>query len=436
MTGGQSSIPPDPAIDPIVLAGIGSTPLIADPSSWINRRVETVELLASEETRRRVSIDFTLDPAQQDALTITDGVVVPISVLTKEPRRNFDLRDESGKSVPVLGKAQNADLAHFAVLSAVWDALPTVPSDDLLQSLAADLEQIVASPASTAEDALSFFIGSAERGDPTRKAIMNDATCATLLSTLWQHYVLYAVLAPGGPNRRVLKYSYGEAFEFERVRARLRDRVRPRELRRRALRPDRLAFAVECPGAWRARSFHLEVAIPEELRCEQAYLVDATCADAKPLGQPDLNADRVSLYAPEALEAETALEARVRIATERPGRVSHAAATSFLVSALLWLGVVSGLDAENKGAAVSILLAGAAFFSGVTAGRGEHKLVKILFFAQARWLGVVTLAALTASGTLAMEYPCASPVQVWALCAAGATVALIRLGWTALRAPK
>ena len=100
---------------PPIAAGVACTSLIADPARWINRRVETIELLSREETRRRVSIDFTLTKEQLAALDIGDGVAVPIAVLTKEPRRNFDLRDEAGRAVPVLGRDQNGDLAHIAL---------------------------------------------------------------------------------------------------------------------------------------------------------------------------------------------------------------------------------------------------------------------------------------------------------------------------------
>ena len=77
-----------------ITAGIAAAELIADPARWTNRRVETIELLSQEETRRRVSIDFTLSKAKAQErrfFASEDGVVVPISVLTKEARRNLDL---------------------------------------------------------------------------------------------------------------------------------------------------------------------------------------------------------------------------------------------------------------------------------------------------------------------------------------------------------
>src|SRR4051812_41136352 len=51
-------------VAPEVVAGIACVPLLANPATWINRRVETIEMLSHEETRRRVSIDFSLSSEQ------------------------------------------------------------------------------------------------------------------------------------------------------------------------------------------------------------------------------------------------------------------------------------------------------------------------------------------------------------------------------------
>lgn len=85
------------SVDPAFLhAGMAAIPLVTDPKRWINRRVETIEVLSHEQTRRQVSVDFTLSSDQRDALTTGEGVLVPISALAKRRRRNFDLRDEAG----------------------------------------------------------------------------------------------------------------------------------------------------------------------------------------------------------------------------------------------------------------------------------------------------------------------------------------------------
>ncbi|MBF6621478.1 MAG: hypothetical protein ITG02_14765 [Patulibacter sp.] len=206
-----------------------------------------------------------------------------------------------------------------------------------------------------------------------------------------------------------------------------------RDLGKRLWRPDRQRFAVSCPGASRAASFHVEVAIPEELRICRAVLLDSE-TEANLSGQ-DRDTNRASLYAADPLALHTSVITFVEIAAERTGQVIQAALTSWIAAILLGLGVLSGLDTTNPGAAVSIVLAGTALYSGFAAGTGHHKLVRTIFASRQRWLLVTTVAALTGSATLALEYPCASPVSVWAVAAALAIFAALRLTWSAVRSP-
>jgi hypothetical protein len=175
------------------------------------------------------------------------------------------------------------------------------------------------------------------------------------------------------------------------------------------------------------------VVIPEDLRIESAFLYDFEQEEV--LCEPDWNRNRASLYADRSLDADIFADAFVVVAPERRGRTMQAAATGLVVAALLWLGVYSGLDAESPDAAVSLLLAGAALYSGVTAGRGEHVLVTKLFSASRRWLAVVGLAALAASASLAMQVPSTHPTGVWRIAAIACTIAFVRLLWSAIRAP-
>lgn len=405
---------------PEITAGVACAPLLAEPRSWIRRRVETIDMLAHEETHRRVSIDFMLTHEQYSALTIEDGVVVPISVLTKERRRNFSLRDEGGRAVPVLGKQQNGDLAHMALLSAAYDALPENPSDDVLEMLSADLRQVVMLPPEDALKTIFYLQRAAEAGDQWRAAIINDPICGTLLWTLSQNYLLLAVLAPDGPARRILKYSYSEDF-IGRVRPatwshRLRLWLRAIWL------PDRRLFVIECPGAGLAASFHLEITTAEELRFAEAVLFDDESGEAA--SDFDRNVNRASLYPPKSV-GEYGLDAFVEVAPERTGATSQAAVTS----------VFSDLDATTPGPAVSLLLGGAALFSGVSATRGEHRLVKKVFSRARLWLAVVTVAALAASTSLALEIPDTQPVEVWTWAAIACTVAAVQRSWVAVRSP-
>ena len=414
---------------PELSAAVASAPLLADPRSWIRRRVETIDMLAHEETHRRVSIDFALSPEQYQALEIDDGVVVPISVLAKERRRNFSLRDEGGRAIPVLGKDQNGDLAHLALLSAAYDALEKPPLE-VLEMLSADLRQVVMLPPAEALDTLAYLHRAAEAGDPWRAPIVEDPMCTSLLWTLSQNYVLFAVLPPDGPARRILKYSYSEDFTGSVKPATWRYRLQL--WLRRCWLPDRRLFLIECPGAGRAASFHLEITTAEELRFAQAVLFyDYTGETASTY---DRNVNRASLYPPEPVD-EFGLDAFVEVAPERTGATSQAAVTSFIVAALLWAGYLSDLDVSTPGPAVSLLVGGAALFSGISATRGEHRLVKKVFVGARFWLTIVTIAALVASASLALEIPDDDPTEVWKWAAIVCTVAATQRVWASVRSP-
>ena len=414
--------------DAWVGAGVAARPLIADPKAWINRRVETVELLGREEVRRRVSIDFTLTAEEQEELEIPDGVAVPISALTKQPRRNFDLRDEAGDATPVLGREQNGLLAHAAVLEAALNALPSEPSDDAFARLSAELAAIVYGTPAAAYEALAAFAASAEE-DELRGAVWRDADCRSLLRLLVDNYVLFAIVPAGGPARRILKYGYSEDFPAPERRS-VREALAG--LAESALSPDRRLFAIEAPGAYRARSFHMEIVIPEELRFDIAALTDVNTGDD--LGERAVDVGRAALYATGGVGAEQRVVASALVAPERAGLKLRAAVTSMAVAALLWLGYASDLDSENPGAAVSLLLAGAALYTGLVSDAREPRIVRRVFGATRRWLALVTVSALAGSASLAMEIPSATPTGIWLIAAIACTIGAIRLGWSAIRA--
>jgi hypothetical protein len=412
-------------------AGIAAAPLIADPKSWINRRVETIELLSREETRRRVSVDFTLADDQLASLRSPDGVVVPISVLLKERLRAFDLRDEAGIAIPVLTREQGGALSLIALLGAASDALgPDVP-EDARERLAADLRRIVFEPAETAASVRADFTSKAAVASSCHAIVDADPVCRKLLDALWTSFVLFAVLAEGGPNRRILKYAYSDVNVPSVDAADRRPSLALGDVAQRLWHPDREWFRVECPGAWRACRFHAEIVIPEELRFEYAVLYDQPSKQRVSAEEHDVN--RAALYADGDIGPERQVSAMLEIAPERTGKLAQASTTSLLVTALLWLGVASGLDDQSPDAAVAILLGGAALFSGVTAVAGEHRLVSTIFSATRRWLLGVTFAALLASASLALTIPDAQPVMVWTLAAAGCSVAALRLAWSWIR---
>lgn len=110
--------------------------------------------------------------------------------------------------------------------------------------------------------------------------------------------------------------------------------------------PDRRQLTIECQGAWRARSFHVELVTPDELRIEQAIIWDSSAK--QPLSETDSNENRASLYAGDVpVEAEAVMFAVV--APERSGGMWQYMFAGLTVVGFLWLGVLSGLKISEPG---------------------------------------------------------------------------------------
>lgn len=81
--------------------------------NWITRRVESVRLNASGDTRRHISFDFSI-PSKSAAVwtplgqnTPSEQLVVPLTFLNKGTIVNLDLRDASGTSLSNLSSREN-----------------------------------------------------------------------------------------------------------------------------------------------------------------------------------------------------------------------------------------------------------------------------------------------------------------------------------------
>ncbi|MGO4298756.1 hypothetical protein [Leifsonia sp. RAF41] len=84
---------------------------------WIHRKVESVSFLAGKRGRRRVSLDCT-PPAlswAKDPTGATTSIYVPLTLMSKGVLRDLDVSDDTGRALPVLSTAENAQLAASAL---------------------------------------------------------------------------------------------------------------------------------------------------------------------------------------------------------------------------------------------------------------------------------------------------------------------------------
>jgi hypothetical protein len=90
--------------------------LIIDMRSWVHRRVESAQVIDDIAVIRRSSIDLTVPETLNDvdvgrALTAGGEGFIPITFLNKQRLRNFDLRDEQDRPLPMLSRRDNGELA-------------------------------------------------------------------------------------------------------------------------------------------------------------------------------------------------------------------------------------------------------------------------------------------------------------------------------------
>ena len=137
-----------------------------------------------------------------------DGIVVPITVLAKERLRAFDLRDEAGNALPGPEEHRTASSACRPAQGSARCARPRSRMTSLSGSSPTCAGSSMSLPRAPRACAPTSRERPASPGRTTRPS--TGSTCRALLDVMWTNYVLFAVIAEGGPNRRVLKDGYTE----------------------------------------------------------------------------------------------------------------------------------------------------------------------------------------------------------------------------------
>jgi len=395
--------------------------LLLTEYAWLHRRVETIDILSSQFLRRAVSVDFTVPEGVRDSLRIgtTEQWLVPMATLAKRPLRNFDMRDEGGAAVPVLGKDHNGVLAHGALIGVARRALRRAnlgaPSDRLV----ADLERIATGTPEEAEHVIQCMVSAAEGGDQQCEALFEDDSSLFLLADLADNYILLAV-CDDIQRRRILKFSYEEPLS----------QAKPPRLERLGWTP--MLIELDAPGASRTASYHAEIAIPEELRFDSTFLYDQ---DSGEVYADDWEADRAALHA-----AHVPLGSRARLLfglhAERATFPAVGAAVAWITALLLLAGAFLGdLEIDKAGPPISVLLAASAVVAGFVARAGEHRLVQSLFAGPRLLLLVSALSALAAAASLAYGATSKTLDIIWIVAAATSLVsaAMLTVTWVVAR---
>jgi hypothetical protein len=367
--------------------------LLRNQAPWRHRRVETLTLLSHEQVRRHVSVDFTVPEEHREPLRLSgdDEFAVPLAWLTKRPLVHFDLRNEEGHSIPLLTAEQNAAIDRELLYHVLDEEL----SD---QEVGDDTREAVGLAAGALIEAV-VGVGAAPgdvEGLEREHGLAPLMSFRRMVADLSRSFVLWAVVR-GVDRRRVFKFAYDEPY---------------------ALRPG-LAYVYDAPGCAEAGSYHVEVAVPSDLKARTTRLWDAETGAVLATGARD--ADRPALYvSTDPARPPGRAEVVVDFGAERGRFLGPAAIVGSVITllvALPWL--FSDLEdlAGSSGPAIGLVLSTSAVFSALVLRTDEHPLLRRLLVGYRMALVASTLAALFAAAALGFQAEAWIIETTWALAA-------------------
>lgn len=459
--------------------------------TWVKRRVEFISFPDVATQSRHISVDFelpmvvveavlkahTASDAEQGDESVTpehvDDVwvsrpesafaLVPLTLLKKQGLTRFSLRDERGVALPLLTRDQTGAVAT-AVLVTFAEALckdcdgdATVPPE-----LRVELTDIATLPPKQAAEVWEQLDrtkkGESVRATMWREVIISDERFMQMALDLAQNFLLLTRVEAEPGRRRIIKISYEHHVET------LAEGGSWRRTKR-WIGWGAHTEQIETPAVSLGRCFHLEVEAPDGTQVTRAVLGTwprltgtDTHDDRDPdLGYPDFpeaasdGKQRVHLHV--SVPPSTTGSATIYL-RPRPATIVRAGAiTAGLTSALLLIVALhaSTFQANVGSAAALLLIVPGGLAAYVARPREPHVATHLLF--GLRFLTLCCgLWAFLAAGTLVVGRTCSDSsaagltcktwsgtgyvVGVWAACAFGTLLVLVRAHANATRPPE
>jgi hypothetical protein len=361
--------------------------LLPSQAAWRHRRVETLTVLTHEQVRRHVSVDFTLPMEHRESLRLPgeDEFAVPLAWLRKRPLVHFDLRNEEGHSIPLLTAEQNAAIDRELLYLVLNEDLSDQDADDATH----DAVVLAAAPLVEAVVGVGAAAGDVQRLE--REHGLELSEFRRMVATLSQLFMLWAVVR--GVDRR--------------------------------------------PGCTEAWSYHVEIAVPTDLKARTTVLWDARTETVLAAGARD--ADRPALYvSTQPTDTPAEYEVLVDFGAERGRFLAPAAIVASVITALVgppWLFADLEALAASSGPAIGLVLSTSAIFSALVLRTDEHPLLRRLLVRYRMALVATTLAALFAAAALGFRADAWIIQLTWGVAAVVSAVTAGILIWTAARAP-
>jgi hypothetical protein len=340
--------------------------LLRQQAAWRHRRVETITVLDHEQMRRHVSIDFTVPEDQREGLRISgEEFVVPLALLEKRSLVHFDLRNEEQHAIPLLTADQHRAITRELLYRQLGDELSNKgyeAAGELIEAVLADEPQHLEPQIAAFEDAHGVELA-------------DFRATASVLSRL---YILWAVVR-GLDRRRVFKFAYDEPLG----------------------RGPGSTFGFGAEGCTEALSYHLEVAVPDDLKARSTLLVDAVTERRLAAGERDT--DRPALFYRAEAPAPQAPRVLIDFAVERWRFLGPAALVATIIALLVappFLFADLRALPNTAGAAVGLVLSTSAVFSVLVLRTDEHPLLRLMVFRSRALLTSSTVVALFAAASI------------------------------------
>lgn len=295
---------PDPAAEPPLDAleealrcgdcGLRLLGLVLSSPAWVHRRVESVSFRDDRTARRRVSVDLSL-PCSAPRFVV-DGVehrLLPLTIMRRKSLVNFDLRDESDASVPLLGLRQNQ--AVTLALAEAW-ARAVLGTPDLGCDVSTFLRELVTG--TQHEMVAACDRAESAHAPPAIRRLVTDRRFKHVMDRIAEDFVVLALVPAQGPARRVVKFRYDEpistryrrcgdqAGDVHRAPPPLPWWSRQPILAALGWRPTRIRFPT--PAAENARSYHFEVHAPSGVEIDSARILAGRPRPGAPRPSVDL----------------------------------------------------------------------------------------------------------------------------------------------------
>ena len=381
--------------------------LLRHQAAWRHRRVETITVLSHEQVRRHVSIDFTVPERQREGLRLSaEEFVVPLALLTKRPLVHFDLRNEEQHSIPLLTAEQHRTIARELLYRQLdSDIADQELADDSLVLAAGELiEAVLADEPQRLEAEIAAL-------ETAHQVELPDFRATA--SVLSEFFIVWAIVR-GLDRRRVFKFAADEPVGRTSF-----------------------VYAIDASGCTEAESYHVEVAVPADLKARRTRLVDR--ATREPLAAGEQDTDRPALYYRAEAPLPTAPVILVEFAAERWRFLAPAALIASIIALLIAPPFLfSDLRAlpDTAGAAVGLVLSTSAVFSVLILRTDEHPLLRLMLVRARALLAVSTVAVLFAAASIGFRTAGWIIEGTWALAALVSVLTAGILIVEASRAPR